>query len=198
MILFFYLIPRQIFEPIKVDYNEELNAIYGGTMEFQAQFLANSIKAIKSLYVDQSRPVIIVGHSMGGLVARYALSNGLIDANDVEFYITLGTPHKFSIISEPKLEKFTKKALSDPTNTPCVSVSGGIRDIQVRPGVSQVVLVWTEKILLFFSLIIASMFVPKVYTVHGSHMITSPSSGTMDSSWLLLGRYMMLPSIEIG
>lgn len=138
---FFYLMTRQIFEPIKVDYNEELNAIYGGTMEFQAQFLANSIKAIKSLYVDQSRPVIIVGHSMGGLVTRYALSNGLVNANDVEFYITLGTPHKFSIISEPKLEKFTKKALIDPTNTPCVSVSGGIRDIQVRPGVSQVGLI---------------------------------------------------------
>ena len=131
---------RQIFEPIKVDYNEELNAIYGGTMEFQAEFLANSIKSIKTLYVEQSRPVIIVGHSMGGLVARYALSCGLLDANDIELYITLGTPHKFSIISEQKLEKFTKKSLIDPTNTPCVSVSGGIRDIQVRPGVSQVCL----------------------------------------------------------
>ena len=133
-----YILFIQIFEPIKVDYNEELNAIYGGTMESQAKFLASSIKSIKSLYVDQSRPVIIVGHSMGGLVARYALSNGLLNAEDVEFYITLGTPHKFSIISEPKLEKFTKSSIIDPTNTPCVSVSGGIRDIQVRPGVSQV------------------------------------------------------------
>ena len=82
--------------------------------------------------------MIIVGHSMGGLIARYALSSGLVKPEDVSFYITLGTPHKFSIISEPRLEKFTKSSLIDHTNTPCVSVSGGIRDIQVRPGVSQV------------------------------------------------------------
>lgn len=183
---------RQIFEPIKVDYNEELNAIYGGTMESQAKFLASSIKSIKSLYVDQSRAVIIVGHSMGGLVARYALSNGLINVKDVEFYITLGTPHKFSIISEPKLEKFTKSCLVDPTNTPCVSVSGGIRDIQVRPGVSQVDPVCLAQTSILFSLITVSMFGPKVYMVRGSHMIINQSFGIMGLSELLQGLYMML------
>lgn len=52
---------------ILVDFNEEYSALYGGYLEEQAQFLAQSIKTVLSLYrklSNKPRSVVIVAHSM--------------------------------------------------------------------------------------------------------------------------------------
>ena len=81
-----------------------------------------------SLY-PKDRKITIVAHSMGGVVVRAALSQGLLDNDSIALYITLGSPHQYSIISVPTLQRFTKAA-NVLSSVPCVSVSGGIRDLQ--------------------------------------------------------------------
>ena len=52
-----------------------------------------------------------------------------VGKEEIALYITLGSPHQYSIISVPTLQRFTKSA-KVASKVPCVSVSGGIRDLQ--------------------------------------------------------------------
>lgn len=58
-------------------------------------------KVIDCLYRESGEKVIVVGHSMGGLVARYAASSpgptGPDRANEISTVITLGTPEQGSV-----------------------------------------------------------------------------------------------------
>ena len=69
-----------------------------------------------SLY-PKDRKLTIVAHSMGGVVVRAALSQGLLDNDSIALYITLGSPHQYSIISVPTLQRFTKVA-NVPSSVP--------------------------------------------------------------------------------
>jgi len=69
-----------------VDFNEDITAFHGQTMLDQAEYLNEAIAYILSLYHDPRRSerdpdlpdptsVIILGHSMGGIVARTMLDH---------------------------------------------------------------------------------------------------------------------------
>jgi pimeloyl-ACP methyl ester carboxylesterase len=81
---------------VLVDLNEELSALSGQTLIDQAEYMNQAIERILSLYRHQSKKptsVIIIGHSMGGLVARtmFMLPNYIPDS--ITNIITLATPH---------------------------------------------------------------------------------------------------------
>ena len=57
------------FNTFTIDFNEELNGIYGGTMQKQTEFVASAIRTIFKFYPNDEK-IFIVGHSMGGIVAR--------------------------------------------------------------------------------------------------------------------------------
>ncbi|KAJ5063071.1 PGAP1-like protein-domain-containing protein [Bipolaris maydis] len=87
-----------------VDFNEDITAFHGQTLLDQAEYLNDAITYILSLYHtpdkflrDPNLPdptsVIIVGHSMGGVVARTMLTMPNYQANSINTIITLAAPH---------------------------------------------------------------------------------------------------------
>ncbi|KAI0462035.1 hypothetical protein LJB42_004640 [Komagataella kurtzmanii] len=78
------------------DFNEDLTAFHGRTLLDQAEFLNEAVKFILSLYSEQKNPptsVIIVAHSMGGIVARVMMSLPNYVAESINTILTLATPH---------------------------------------------------------------------------------------------------------
>ena len=53
----------------------------------------NAARVIIAFQTEKGKPVDVICHSMGGLVFRSMVADGLIDTNVVRRYITLGTPH---------------------------------------------------------------------------------------------------------
>jgi glycosylphosphatidylinositol deacylase len=87
-----------------VDFNEDFTAFHGQTLLDQAEYLNDAIAYILALYHndeksrrDPSLPdpssVILVGHSMGGVVARTMLIMPNYQSNSVNTIITLSAPH---------------------------------------------------------------------------------------------------------
>jgi pimeloyl-ACP methyl ester carboxylesterase len=87
-----------------VDFNEDITAFHGQTLLDQAEYLNDAITFILSLYhqpgrsarsADLSDPtsVIIVGHSMGGVVARTMVTMPNYQSNFINTIITLSAPH---------------------------------------------------------------------------------------------------------
>ena len=87
-----------------VDFNEDITAFHGQTMLDQAEYLNEAIAYILSLYHDPRRSerdpilpdptsVIILGHSMGGIVARTMLVMPNYQANSINTIVTMSAPH---------------------------------------------------------------------------------------------------------
>ncbi|OAA44379.1 GPI inositol-deacylase [Metarhizium rileyi] len=87
-----------------VDFNEDITAFHGQTLLDQAEFLNEAIRYILSLYSDPQRAgrdsqlpdpssVVILGHSMGGVVARAMLVQSNYQANSINTIITMSAPH---------------------------------------------------------------------------------------------------------
>ncbi|KAL2261714.1 hypothetical protein VTK26DRAFT_3536 [Humicola hyalothermophila] len=87
-----------------VDFNEDFTAFHGQTLLDQAEYLNEAIRYILSLYLDprvsdrnpdlpDPASVIVLGHSMGGLVARTMLIMPNYQANSINTIITMSAPH---------------------------------------------------------------------------------------------------------
>ncbi|EFQ99381.1 GPI inositol-deacylase [Nannizzia gypsea CBS 118893] len=86
------------------DFNEDMAAFHGQTILDQAEYINDALSYILSLYHDTNRArrdtdlpdpvsVILIGHSMGGIVARTVLTMANYQANSVNSIITMSTPH---------------------------------------------------------------------------------------------------------
>ncbi|KAM7407872.1 hypothetical protein PAMA_003572 [Pampus argenteus] len=135
------------FNVFTVDFNEELVALYGGSLLRQTHFLHESIKAILKLYKHLKTPpqsVVLVGHSMGGVVARALYTLPRFNTNLVSLIITQASPHLAPVLAlDPYLLDFysavRQKWVSQVTklrNVTVLSVGGGYRDYQVRSGLT--------------------------------------------------------------
>lgn len=135
------------FNVFTVDFNEELVALYGGSLLRQTHFLHESIKAILRLYKHLKSPpqsVVLVGHSMGGVVARALFTLPRFNANLVSLIITQASPHQAPVLAlDPYLldfysavrQKWVNQA-NKLRNVTVLSVGGGYRDYQVRSGLT--------------------------------------------------------------
>ncbi|KAH3682206.1 hypothetical protein WICPIJ_006827 [Wickerhamomyces pijperi] len=77
-------------------FNEDFTAFHGRTMLDQAEYMNDAIKFILSLYQNQKTPpssVILIGHSMGGVVARVILTLPNYQEGSVNTILTLAAPH---------------------------------------------------------------------------------------------------------
>lgn len=87
-----------------VDFNEDITAFHGQTLLDQAEYLNEAVRYILSLYSDPQRgsrtaelpdptSVIVMGHSMGGVVARAMLVQSNYLANSINTILTMSAPH---------------------------------------------------------------------------------------------------------
>lgn len=93
-----------------VDFNEELTAFHGQTLLDQAEYLNEAVAYILALYHNPHRSlrepglpdpqsVIILGHSMGGVVARTMLRMPNYQEHSINTIVTLSAPHARAPVS---------------------------------------------------------------------------------------------------
>ncbi|KAI7164389.1 GPI inositol-deacylase-like protein [Hortaea werneckii] len=140
-----------------VDFNEELTAFHGQTMLDQAEYLNEAVAYILALYhnpyrslrepgLPDPKSVIILGHSMGGIVARTMLRMPNYQDSTINTIITLSAPHARAPISFDRdmvstyndINTFWRDSYSalKPENNPLaditlVSVAGGGLDTMI-------------------------------------------------------------------
>ncbi|KAK1797667.1 hypothetical protein P4O66_008038 [Electrophorus voltai] len=134
-----------------IDFNEELVALYGGGLLRQTHFLHESIKVILRLYKvrghdrpDPPQSVVLVGHSMGGVVARALFTLPGFSPGLVSLILTQASPHQAPVLSlDPYILEFYSSVsrrwsteAEDLRNVTVLSVGGGYRDYQVRSGLT--------------------------------------------------------------
>ena len=135
-----------------VDFNEELSAFHAELLRRQTNHAREVVRRVLALYPPSTR-VILVGHSMGGLVARGALvplpprvptppaSPVPVSASVV---LTLATPHAYSPAatqpSAARLLATLNRAWSTRVvaDVALVSIVGGVRDRQVSSSMARV------------------------------------------------------------
>ncbi|KAG0666302.1 GPI inositol deacylase [Maudiozyma exigua] len=131
------------------DFNEDFTAFHGQTMLDQAEYLNDAIAYILSLYeqsVDTTvqplpESVIIVAHSMGGIVARVmpTLQNHVIGS--INSIITLSSPHAAAPVTfdgdilkiYKRTNDFWRKQFEDDQsffskNMSLISITGSLQD----------------------------------------------------------------------
>lgn len=133
-----------------VDLNEEFSAFHGQLLLDQARYVNDAIAYILSLYAEDqpgiSRPasVLIIGHSMGGIVARTLFTMDNYVHGSVNSILTLATPHMVPPLAldyditdvYDRIETFWRQGYDGPhaalANVSLISVLGGYQDITVN------------------------------------------------------------------
>lgn len=107
-----------------VDFNEDFSAFHGQTILDQAEYLNDAVAYILSLYHDTRRSqrdpglpdpssVILVGHSMGGVVARTMLTMPNYQSNSINTIVTMSAPHARPPVSVDTESVRTYKRIND-------------------------------------------------------------------------------------
>ncbi|KAK9450670.1 PGAP1-like protein-domain-containing protein [Limtongia smithiae] len=147
------------------DFNEDFTAFHGHTLLDQAEYLNDAIEFILSLYASESssyragsdaplpRSVILVGHSMGGIVARTMLTLPNYRPDSVNTIITLSTPHAvppatfdWDIVKiYEKINRYWRESFSDKlvgrnplASVSLISIAGGKLDVVVPSDYSSI------------------------------------------------------------
>ncbi|KAG7661278.1 BST1 [[Candida] subhashii] len=78
------------------DFNEDFTAFHGRTILDQAEYLNEAVRFIIDLYSQNEHPaksVIIIGHSMGGIVSRVMVTLPNYLEGSINTILTLSSPH---------------------------------------------------------------------------------------------------------
>lgn len=135
-----------------IDYNEEKAALFGQLLTDQVLFLAESVTRIQQLYAPQTVHCILVGHSIGGVVARGLLLEPSFNPSCIDLLVTLSAPHDKPVVSVDdtmtnfyeRVNQLWKKERTITGNSSRlshlnhVSISGGFHDVLVRAELSRV------------------------------------------------------------
>lgn len=130
------------------DFNEDYTAFHGRTALDQAEFLNDAIRFILGLYSHRENPpkaVLLLAHSMGGIVARTMLTLPNYEPGLVNTIVTLALPHAAAPLTfdgdvlriYSAIDRFWHEGLSGEPglvayqrlkNVSLVSITGGLED----------------------------------------------------------------------
>ena len=158
-----------------VGFQEEMSALKGTYLHRQTEFVHECLKTILKLFNDhghKQESVLILGLSIGGLIARGLFTLPGFDPSTVKTLITLSTPNKPVILADADLDAFYSKvnrfwkdhsrknwsenAMRDLV---VVSIGGGNRDMQVRSDLTSVASLWLRN----QSISVVASAIPKVW-----------------------------------
>ncbi|KXN89445.1 GPI inositol-deacylase [Leucoagaricus sp. SymC.cos] len=111
-----------------VEFNEDLSAFHGTTLQSQVEYTSAAVDYILSRYPPNT-PLVVLGHSMGGIVGTALLPSGRVSA-----IITMSTPHSLpparfdSRIDD--IYAIIRHNLDNDT-TPILSLCGGATDMMI-------------------------------------------------------------------
>ncbi|KDQ64460.1 hypothetical protein JAAARDRAFT_116582 [Jaapia argillacea MUCL 33604] len=112
-----------------LEFNEDLSAFHGPTLSSQTSYASSAISYILSLHPPNTT-IIILGHSMGGIVATSLLPNPNISA-----LITMSTPHTLPPAPFDKriqsIYESNSHILQHHQPTPILSICGGATDMMI-------------------------------------------------------------------
>ena len=162
-----------------LDFQEELSGIFGGVLKYQTEFAHFCVKHILSLYKQNvSRTsVVLVGHSMGGIIARSLFAMSGFDPKMVHTVITQATPHQEPVINidfeiadyyNHVNEYWTQHKNTTLKHVTVFATGGGFRDALVRNDLTDV----NGLVLRENSISVSSMSMPLVWatTDHNCHV----------------------------
>ncbi|BES98707.1 Gpi inositol deacylase pgap1 [Nesidiocoris tenuis] len=131
------------FDFFALDLNEEYSGLFGGFLRDQTKFAASAIEKILSLYKSDNGPdsVIIISHSMGGLIAKGLFLESNFNPDKVKVIVTLATPHSPIALLDTYLNEYYSRVNSywdtfQRANMTVVTVGGGPRDLLVMSGLT--------------------------------------------------------------
>ncbi|CAA7258574.1 unnamed protein product [Cyclocybe aegerita] len=111
-----------------VEFNEDLSAFHGSTLDSQIAYTSRAVSYILSLYPKGTK-IIVMGHSMGGVVAT-----SLLPDPNISTIITMSTPHTLPPARfDSRIDKLynnVRLTLENDT-TPVVSICGGATDMMI-------------------------------------------------------------------
>ncbi|XP_026683277.1 LOW QUALITY PROTEIN: GPI inositol-deacylase [Diaphorina citri] len=132
------------FDFFSVDFNGEYSALFGGVLDAQTRYVAHSLHKILTLYQPHRQPVsvVIIGHSMGGMIAKGLYLLDGFDPSLISTIITLATPHEPVVLLDTYLHDYYTKvnrfwSTYNHENTSIVSIGGGNADIHVRASLTK-------------------------------------------------------------
>lgn len=141
-----------------LDFNEDFSAFHGQTLRDQAEYLADAVRFVLSLYhapaggLPDPTSVIVVAHSMGGIVARAALLHPHYQSNSISTLLTISTPHLVPPVTVDRgvdavydaisaywragyglipTTPTTSRAPDELANFVLVSIGGGLSDVTI-------------------------------------------------------------------
>ncbi|XP_008559075.1 GPI inositol-deacylase [Microplitis demolitor] len=124
------------FDYFTISFSKGLSALYGGILEQQKSFTRHCIDKIFTLYDHKVDQVVLIGHSMGGIIAKSVLLHDKTNSSLASILITLASPHTPNIAFDKTFIDFyhrinsRAKRIKD-MGTSVVSIGGGPRDLQV-------------------------------------------------------------------
>lgn len=122
-----------------IDFDEEFSAFNGRSLLAQTRFTDICVKEILAKY-DAGAQLILLGHSMGGVIARGVTHMYNYDSQTIRGIVTLNTPHNYPVFAHSmRLNNYyrmlnTRNETAEGTlnGIPVVSVGGGFRDSLVN------------------------------------------------------------------
>ncbi|XP_015438322.1 PREDICTED: GPI inositol-deacylase [Dufourea novaeangliae] len=125
------------FDYFTVSLGKDYSALYGGVLMEETVYVSHCIQKILNLYKTNMQNVVLIGHSMGGIIAKGSiLLTSNINASVANIIITLATPHAPTLVLDStlanyyyNLENHLSKIKDAGTNV--ISIGGGPRDILV-------------------------------------------------------------------
>ncbi|XP_064627680.1 GPI inositol-deacylase-like isoform X2 [Lineus longissimus] len=138
------------FNYFSVDFDEEMSGMSGSLLRKETYFVHHSIKKILKLYKKAKNPptsVLLVGHSMGGVVARGLFLLKDFNPSTVHTIITQASPHQAAVVPADfvlasyyaKVNRYwQERANTTVSHVAMVSTGGGYRDLLVRGGLTSI------------------------------------------------------------
>lgn len=111
-----------------VDFNEDFSALHGPTLLSQREYTSAAISYILSLYSPNTK-IIVMGHSMGGIVAL-----SLLPSSHISAIITMSTPHSLPPARlDQRIEAIYSASWTALKNdsSPVLSICGGATDLMI-------------------------------------------------------------------